>query len=147
MKSTHVCIISDIYDTYCLIWQGQCLKQAAWVVGDHRFEPHSGLQVSKKKSFFLAHSERFNIVGNLRDQEVGCLTSDRQGSNFEYGVCRAVSSRHPHDVLLAQFSLYVHKGGLKPHSFNFLPFERSVLKTRSLYCFNKSCRCTELCIS
>ena len=29
------------------------------------------------------------------------------------------SSHHPHDVLLAQLSLYVHKGGLKPHSFHF----------------------------
>ena len=27
------------------------------------------------------------------------------------------SSHHHHEVLLAHFSLYVHKGGLKPHSF------------------------------
>ena len=26
---------------------------------------------------------------------------------------------HPQEVLLAQFSLYVHKGGLKPDSFHF----------------------------
>ena len=38
--------------------------------------------------------------------------SDRQGSNFE-------SSHHPRDVLWTQFSLYVHKGGIKPHSFHF----------------------------
>ena len=31
------------------------------------------------------------------------------------------SSHHPQEVLLAQFSLYVHKGGLKPDSFHFLP--------------------------
>ena len=30
------------------------------------------------------------------------------------------SSHHPQEVLLAQFSLYVHKGGLKPDSFHFL---------------------------
>ena len=31
---------------------------------------------------------------------------------------RAISFIHPpHEVLLARFSLYVHKGGLKPHSF------------------------------
>ena len=30
------------------------------------------------------------------------------------------SSHHPREVLLAQFSLYVHKGGLKPDSFHFL---------------------------
>ena len=29
------------------------------------------------------------------------------------------SSHHPQEVLLAQFSLYVHKGGLKPKSFHF----------------------------
>ena len=28
------------------------------------------------------------------------------------------SSHHPQEVLLAQFSLYVHKGGLKPDSFH-----------------------------
>ena len=28
------------------------------------------------------------------------------------------SSHHPQVVLLAQFSLYVHKGGLKPDSFH-----------------------------
>ena len=53
---------------------------------------------------------------------VACSASDRQGSNFESCVSRAVSSQsshHPQEVLLAQFSLYVHKGGLKPDSFNF----------------------------
>ena len=29
------------------------------------------------------------------------------------------SSHQPHGVFLAQFSLYVHKGGLKAHSFHF----------------------------
>ena len=29
------------------------------------------------------------------------------------------SYHHPQDVLLAQFSLYVHKSGLKPDSFHF----------------------------
>ena len=37
------------------------------------------------------------------------------------------------EVLLAQFSLYVHKGGLKPHSFHFIllypEFGRAVLIT------------------
>ena len=34
------------------------------------------------------------------------------------------SSHHPQEVLLAQFSLYVHKGGLKPDSFHFLLLTR-----------------------
>ena len=46
-----------------------------------------------------------------------------QGPNFESCVWRTVSSHsshHPQEVLLAQSSLYVHKGGLKPDSFNFI---------------------------
>ena len=66
---------------------------------------------------------KVSIVGSLRDREVACSASDRQGSNFESCVWRTVSSQsshHPQEVLLAQFSLYVHKGGLKPDSFHFI---------------------------
>ena len=41
----------------------------------------------------------------------------------EFCVWRTVSSQsshHPQEVLLAQFSLYVQKGGIKPDSFHFL---------------------------
>ena len=58
----------------------------------------------------------------LRDREVACSASDRQGSDFKFCVWRTVSSQsshHPQEVLLAQFSLYVHKGSLKPDSFHF----------------------------
>ena len=60
-------------------------------------------------------------MGSLRDREVACSASDRQ--NFKSRVWRAVSSHsshNPQEVLLAQFSLYVHKGGLKPDSFHFI---------------------------
>ena len=70
----------------------------AWKVGDCGFEPHPD-----------------------RDREVASSASDRQGTNFECCVWRAVSSHsshHSQKVLLAQFSLYVHKGGLKPHSYH-----------------------------
>ena len=73
---------------------------------------------------FLPHPRvKVNIVGSLRDREVACSASDRQGSNFESCVWRTVSSpssHHPQEVLLAQFSLYVHKGGLKPDSFHLI---------------------------
>ena len=73
---------------------------------------------------FLPHPRvKVSIVGSLRDREVACSASDRQGSNFESCVWRTVSSQsphHPQEVLLAQFSLYVHKAGLKPDSFHFL---------------------------
>ena len=63
------------------------------------------------------------MLGSLRDREVACSASDRQDTNFESCVWRAVSSHsshHPQEVLLAQFSLYVHKGRLKPDSFHFI---------------------------
>ena len=63
-----------------------------------------------------------SIVGSLRDREVACSAADRQGSNFESCVRRTVSSQsshHSQKVLLVQFSLYVHKGGLKPDSFHY----------------------------
>ena len=86
-----------------------------------------GLGGLKETKLFLPHPRvKVSIVGSLRDREVACSASDRQGSNFESCVWRTVSSQsshHPQEVLLAQFSLYVHKGGLKPESFqSFISF-------------------------
>ena len=81
-----------------------------------------GLGGFKETKMFLPHPRvKVSIVGSLRDREVACSASDRQGSNFESCVWRTVSSHsshHPQEVLLAQFILYVHKGGLKPDSFH-----------------------------
>ena len=83
-----------------------------------------GLGGLKETKLFLPHPRvKVSIVGSLRDREVACSASDRQGSNFESCVWRTVSSQsshHPQEVLLVQFSLYVHKGGLKPDSFHFV---------------------------
>ena len=82
-----------------------------------------GLGGFKETKMFLPHPRvKVSIVGSLRNREVACSASDRQGSNFESCVWRTVSSQsshHPQEVLLAQFSLYVHKSGLKPDSFHF----------------------------
>ena len=82
-----------------------------------------GLGGLKETKMFLPHPRvKVSIVGSLRDREVACSASDRQGSNFESCVWRTVSSQSSHHsqvVLLAQLSLYVHKGGLKPNSFHF----------------------------
>ena len=82
-----------------------------------------GLGGLKETKLFLPHPRvKVSIVGSLRGREVACSASDRQGSNFVSCVWRTVSSQsshHPQEVLLAQFSLYVHKGGLKPDSFHF----------------------------
>ena len=42
-----------------------------------------GLGGLKETKMFLPHPRvKLNIVGSLRDQEVACSASDRQGSNF-----------------------------------------------------------------
>ena len=98
-----------------------------------------GLGGFKETKLFLPHPRvKVSIVGSLRDREVACSASDRQGSNFESCVWRTVSSQsshHPQKVLLAQFSLYVHKGGLKPDSFHFictLPYFSITLRVKAL---------------
>ena len=96
-----------------------------------------GLGGLKETKMFLPHPRvKVSIVGSLRDREVACSASDRQGSNFESCVWRTVSSQsshHPQEVLLAQFSLYVHKGGLKPDSFHFNHAAPKSFKFASLY--------------
>ena len=86
-----------------------------------------GLGGLKETKMFLPHPRvKVSIVGSLRDREVACSASDSQGSNFESCVWRTVSSQsshHPQEVLLAQFRLYVHKGGLKPDSFHFYLYQ------------------------
>ena len=81
-----------------------------------------GLEENKNK--IISHPRvKVSIVGSHRDREVACSASDRQVSYFESCVWRTVSSQsshHPEEVLLAQFSRYVHKGGLKPDSFHFV---------------------------
>ena len=82
-----------------------------------------GLVGLKETTKFLPHPRvKVSIVGSLRDREVAYSASDRQGTNFESCVLRTVSSQsshHPQEVLLAQLSLYVHKGGLRPDLFYF----------------------------
>ena len=90
-----------------------------------------GLGGLKETKMFLPHPRvKVSIVGSLHDREVACSASDRQGSNFESCVWRTVSSQsshHPQEVLLAQFSQYVHKGGLKPDSFHFLLLKETLI--------------------
>ena len=97
-------------------WQHQVMQG-----GGLRAVVSTGLGGLKETKMFLPRV-KVSIVGSLRDREVACSASDRQGSNFESCVLRTVSSHsshHPQEVLLAQFSLYVHKGGLKPDLFHY----------------------------
>ena len=110
----------------------RCLSVTGWgprvVVSTAAFHDRvrgsaPGLGGLKETQIFLPHPRvKVSIAGSLRDREVACSASDRQGSNFESCVWRTVSSQsshHPQEVFLAQFSLYVHKGGLKADSFHF----------------------------
>ena len=105
---------------------GDLLGGGPWWLAPLPFTPEFGVRfpfsaVWKKQKMFLPHV-KVSIVESLRDQEVAWSASDCQGSNFESCVRSTVSSQsshHPQEVLLAQFSLYVHKGGLKPDSFHF----------------------------
>ena len=90
-------------------------------VGDHGLVPHIGIQVSKKKKITLSRNNSV-LWGSIRDQKDRYSASDRQNSSFNFCVSKEVSSHsshHPQGVLLTQFSLEVHKVGLKLHSFNF----------------------------
>ena len=79
--------------------------------------PVLAFKFQRNKCVFPAHSKRLNIVGILCHRELACSVSDCQGWNFEFYVWRVRSSHlshHPQEVLLAQFSLHVHKGDPKP---------------------------------
>ena len=108
-----------------------------------------GLGGLKETKMFLPHPRvKVSIVGSLRDREVTGSASDRQGSNFESCVWRTVSSQsshHPQEVLLAQFSLYVHKGGLKPDSFHLFRERQLVILFFQIQCV-PSASDTEKCL-
>ena len=102
----------------------------------------TGLGDLKETKLFLPHPlVQLSIVESLCDQEVACSASDRQGSNLASCVWRAVSSHHPQEVLLAPFSLYVHKSGRKPHSFNF--YKINLLLSYSWPCESETWRWQE----
>ena len=117
-----------------------------------------GLGGLKETRMFLPHPLVKSMVGSLRDREVACSASDLHGLNFESCVWRAVSFHHLQEVLLAQFSLYVHKSGLRPDSFHsiwptivlfsyvLMTLYNQLLKIRSVRLLKRS-RIRELLIS
>ena len=107
----------------------KCLKLPAWKVADRGFEPHSGLQVSKKQTVSSPLTrEDLKYCAELWWPKGSVLGRRPTGLEFPILCTRAVSSHsfhHPQEVLLVQFSLYMHNGGLKPHSFSFVLSQRS----------------------
>ena len=107
-----------------------------------------GLGGLKETKGFLPHPlVKLSIVGSLCDREVACSVSGRQSLNFESCVWRAVSSHSSHlpqEVLLTQFSLYVHKSGLEPDSFHFIynHIRRNVFRMiMNSTCFSAHMKC------
>ena len=68
---------------------------------------------SKKQNVSSPLTCKNSLLLSLRGREVECSPSDRQGSNFESYVWRAVSSLR--SFLLAQVCLYVHRSDLLKH--------------------------------
>ena len=108
------------------------MSRGSWEPLSHQIDNSDGFRggasppggLKKNKNVSSPSTCESQYCWSFRDREVACSASDRQGSNFESCVWRTVSSQsshHPQEVLLAQFSLYVHKGGLKPDSFHFPP--------------------------
>ena len=125
-------------DPECLPWRGspedtriivgllmQWLKLPAWKVGDREFKPHSGLQVSKKRNFSSCSFVKVQYCGeppwprgsvlSLRSTQLEFRILCLEGTGI---ACILPSSAGYPSI--AQFSLYVHKSGLKRHSFNFI---------------------------
>ena len=101
---------------------GAVVKAAAWKIGDCRFEPHPGIQVSKNE-MFLSHSlVKIQYCGEPPWPRGSVLSLRPPGLRvripcLEDSVITFISPSNPPEVLLAQFRLYVHKASLKPHSF------------------------------
>ena len=53
-------------------------------------------------------------------------------ASYGWRAVSSNSSRHPQEVLLAQFSLYVHKVGLHPHLFHFCRFQAQIIREEKL---------------
>ena len=63
----------------------------------------TGLGGLKETKMFLSHPRvKLSIVGSLRDRELACSASDRQGSNFE--SCSGGQCHPNHLTILRRFS-------------------------------------------
>ena len=83
-----------------------------------------GLGDLKESKLFLPHPRvKLSIMGSLRDREVACSASDRQGANLESCVwrkCHLIHLTIPRGFSWHSLAyIYVHKGGLKPDSLYF----------------------------
>ena len=106
-----------------------CLAQGLsgggpWVVViTAAFHGSRSRRFERNKNVFSPSTCKTQYCGELPWLRGSVLDLRPPGREFESCFLRTVSSHsshHPQDVLLAQFSLYVHKGSLKSDSFHFL---------------------------
>ena len=88
------------------------LNLPAWKVEDRGFEPHSGLRVSKKQNVSSPLTRNDSILWRASVTE-RCRVRHQTA---RARILKSVSGGQCHLI----YSLYVHKGGLKPHSFDFI---------------------------
>ena len=115
---------------FLCVGPGAVVKAASLESRDHGFESHSGLSSFKeKKSFFPAHSLRLILFGasvTERWRARPQITRARIWNTVSGGQCHFILILR---FFLAQFSLYVNKGGLKLHSFIRCPSSLRYLDT------------------
>ena len=74
-------------ESYFRLWTSARLRTSDFVFWTSDFEFHTS-DLRLRTDFEL---QTVSIVGSLRDREVACLASDRQGSNFESCVISIIS--------------------------------------------------------
>ena len=115
---------------------GQC-----WTNASQFFSPPPPLQ----SKLYEKTSRVLNTVDRGKSTEQITFYFHHSGQlwHIEWQSCvwRTVSSQsshHPQEVLLAQFSLYVHKGGLKPDSFHlYWMTAQPTLSLTNTYCLTE----------
>ena len=93
----------------------QWLKLPAWKVGNRGFEPHSGLQVSKKQNVSSPLTLKDSILWGASVAKGMCARLQIARARILNHVSggSAISFTSPFsEGSPVQFSLYVHKGGL-----------------------------------
>ena len=89
-------------------------------IGNRGLSLTLAFQFQRNKIFLPCSLEMFQYCGNLRNREVACSASDRQGSNFESSIWRAVSSHSSHHPREAHFRIiYVQTIPIHFIFFNF----------------------------
>ena len=99
----------------------------AWKVRDHRFVSCFSIPSFKEQNVSSPLNRKDWILQPTWPKD-NVLGRRPTGLNFKSCVWRAVSPHsyhHLQEVLLAQFSLYVNKCGVKPHSFHFITFHKA----------------------